>query len=142
MNEELKALAVQALTEVLDTAIQVKDFAVEQAPDVIKQLLAWHFTMSIIGFATAFVFLAIAFGFALYFNVKRPFPDSRSTEEEDKRGTNPRDIEWNNRGAAIIASLIGLFIAGISLVETEWIWLKILVAPKLYLIEYAASLVK
>ena len=42
MNEALKEKAMQALSELLNLALQAKDFAVEQTPDVVRQLLIWN----------------------------------------------------------------------------------------------------
>ena len=142
MDEALKEKALQALSELLDLALQAKDFAVEQAPDVVRQLLAWNLAYSLLQFALCAFGLSVPLLAARWLWKRRPIPDNYSTGEEDAAGTNPRDREWINRGIAFMLCAVATFAALVMLSETEWVWLKILVAPKLYLIEYAAALVK
>lgn len=142
MNEELKQKAIQALSELLDLTLKAKDFAIEQAPDVIRQLLAWHFTLS---FLSTLVFLCVVGLLVLagrYLWVRRPFPDNSSTPDEDAAGHNPNDIEWTNRGIACIIWTISALIFLMGFGASDLVWLKIWVAPKLFLLEYAATLVK
>lgn len=132
MNEELKQKAAQALSEILDLALKTKDFVIEQAPDVVKQLLAWNFTLSFLSTCVFLTILGLMILAGRYLWVRRPFPDCRSTLEEDTAGRNPTDAEWYNRGAACTMGF------GAS----NLVWLKIWVAPKLFLLEYAATLVR
>ena len=142
MNEELEQKAAQALSEILDLALKTKDFVVEQAPDVVRQLLAWSFVQSLVPYLLWLAVSALAFSISAYLWKRRPFPDYHSTLEEDETGSNPRDLEWLNRAISLIVAAVALLADLIALSEAEWIWLKILVAPKLFLLEYAATLVK
>jgi hypothetical protein len=142
VNEELKQKAAQALSEILDLALKTKDFAVEQAPDAIRQLLAWHFTLSFLSTSVFLCILGLLVLAGRYLWVHRPIPDSCSTRDENAAGRNPKDAEWCNRGIACAIWIISALVFLVGFGASNLIWLKIWVAPKLFLLEYAATLVK
>lgn len=99
------------------------DFAAEQIPDVIHQLLMWKFVGSLILFSFSLILSIISFYLAY-----KLF--------EGKKGTKFYDME----PFGIFPFLFGL---GFSLILFHNLdWIKIWVAPKLYLLEYATELVK
>lgn len=142
MNEELKQKAAQALSEILDLALKTKDFVIEQAPDVVKQLLAWNFTLSFLSTCVFLTVLGLMILAGRYLWVRRPFPDCRSTPEEDAAGRNPTDAEWYNRGVACTIWIISALVFILGFGASDLVWLKIWIAPKLFLLDYAATLVR
>jgi len=130
MNEELKAQAIAALKEIIESAVRVKDFTVEQAPSVIQELLRWEMTESLL--TTGFmIFIITIFGLISYKTYqKHGFLNSRS---DDVSGP----------GVVVLLSGIAGAIFGFSsFLISDFVWLQILIAPKVYLIEYAAQLIK
>ena len=102
----------------------VKDFAVEQIPIVLQQLLAWEFTINLIGFVCAIVLLIIITGVVLW--------GCKYCVEEGE----PPVIPIILLVSSFIYIPIGYWI------NNTIVWLKILIAPKVFLIEYLSELVK
>jgi len=114
----------EILTELIQSVTAVKNFAVEQAPDVIVQLLAWNFYSSLI-LGGGSLLIMIGGWLAIW-----KLLDWKQYDQD------------NNVMICLIfgaISLIGFIpLTFCSFAES----LKIYIAPKLYLIEYAASLLK
>ena len=112
MNQKL----TEALTNLLQSAVAGKDFAVEQAPDVVQQLITYtiitHLGLFILGLATI---IGSAYAGWVYF-------------------------EKSDGVSAFFASFTG--IGGLVMVIEGSTWIKVWLAPKLFVLEYAASLVK
>lgn len=115
MNEQLR----EALTTLLDKSLSAVDFMVAELPEVIQQLLLWkmwenliYFTVSLIAALTVWVVAT-----CLY----------RNDNSHDR-------VMW-----FVFAFLVSLVVLLLGFNVT---WLQILIAPKVYLIEYAASLAK
>jgi hypothetical protein len=119
MNEKLQ----ESLAEIINITLQGKDFILEQAPDVIQQLLAWKFTVSLLLFI---LILSIIPG--AWIGVKK----MRSV-------ITPIEV-------IIIISIVGVIaVVAIPLSYGGYVgpftWLQILIAPKVYLLEYASYLI-
>ena len=130
MNELLKEKATESLIDIIDSVTEVKDFAIEQAPDVVRQLLTWEFTFSLINFLAGVLCLTVSIVVLVV-----------TFKNGSKKG-------WTDSGDFIRASLaLGLvlsvlfFITGICVAASCLTWLQIAIAPKLFLIEYAADLI-
>lgn len=153
MNEQLQ----QALTAILNKTMQGVDtgvsFLSSQMPDVISQLLMWEMAQAGIGLSIILLVVVISsFSarwatkvFAKYNEGYYLFIRNHGNEEEKKRGQIMRDeagqlIPWAVISVAVcVFSWLALFMGGIPmLMKMIQIWL----APKIYLIEYAASLTK
>lgn len=122
MNDDLQ----KALAEILNKTTQGVEagvgFLQRELPDVVQQLLVWHAVRSAVFCLFAFL-IAGLLGYA----AKRLW--NWLSEEDD--------------GSQIFAAFpaaFSLLFVFIALHQSDW--LQILLAPKLYLIEYAASLVK
>ena len=122
-NEVLAAILEKAMA----TAEKTGTFLQEQAPDVVQQLLTWKLAEYAI---CTVVFAACCVG-GVYLLCKVANSISKKGGHEDT---------WEFVGA-----LVGIFTtipAGIATVHHGLVALQIWLAPKVYLIEYAASLVK
>jgi len=114
-----------ALKAILETAVQTKDFVLEQAPDVIHQLLMYTVAQSIL---TMVLFLLVSF-----ISYKAVFKWSCQELACD---------EWK-------AGKLSCFVVGgvcsafffMKSVLSILILTKVLIAPKLFILEYAAKLV-
>jgi len=124
MTEELQQRTA-ALLDYLEIAIRgTTDFAIEQVPEVVHQLLLWHFITSLIWFSVAIVSI-IVIVILTYKAVKFAVHE----KEEDAAV-----------GTLIMAVLVAL--VPLILIVENMDWLQIWIAPKLYLLEYASSLLK
>lgn len=128
MNDQSSKILVDLLQKASNGIDSAVSFSQAQIPDVVHQLLVWNFVSSML--FQFFVLLAIAgYAFAAYKFVKIS--------------------SSNNLGdGVLIVSAISLmfgacFTVGLSVAFFSYFdWLKIWLAPKLYLIDYAASLIK
>lgn len=123
--------AQQALAQLLERAVSGIDatvaFSQAQIPDVVQQLLLWHTVSSALWSLLAVaLLLPPVFGYWWLIRVYR-------------RGDLSAD---DTTFIAGFGGLITVFILATSLMIVDLSWLKIMLAPKLYLLEYAAELVK
>lgn len=117
LNTALATLIEQATTGI-DASVS---FLQAELPDVIYQLLLWHGAKSGIFFVLGIIGLT----YFLRMFIKGCKGVSR--------------IGWDKNDAYIIAGVIG---AVFSFRFINLTWLQIWIAPKVWLLEYAASLVK
>lgn len=124
----------KALAEVIQRAVQGMDSAVQflstEIPDVLHQLLLWKFTESLLYFV--FGVLQLVLGSCAVYKWAR-YCLAKYSET--------RNIDW--QAGAIFPSFVAMVVLLIVMVHTVNItWVQILVAPKVYLIEYASRLVQ
>lgn len=124
MNEELQKALFSILSSTINAATAAKDFLISEMPEVIRQLLMWKAIDSGIGFAVGVAWIIAAFFIAK--KVRAMLAENELDFPEMALST----------GGALCLVL------GVSVCAHNLVWLQILVAPKIYLIEYAASLVK
>ncbi len=130
MNKNLQEAIAKLINESIQIFDKTGEFLDKQIPDVVEQLLLWHCIESfIIFFSWELIFL---FGFHLYFKHKcRLFHE--------------KDITFNNEELySIVCMVVGAFMVfvGFIVVSTHLEWLQILVAPKMFLIDYATEILK
>lgn len=124
MNEELQ----KAITELFQSAISAKDFLVGELPEYINQLLMWHAIYSGFWFLIGVLFCC-AWAYANYIQVK--WLTNGGYKKLTQDGSNP----------VLILNLLQAFIIFIPPIMMDLEWLQILVAPKVWLVEYAAKLI-
>jgi hypothetical protein len=128
MNEQAQKILIDLLQKASSGIDSAVSFSQAQIPDIVHQLLVWNAVSSAI--FQVFVILFLAF-FAW-----------SSAKAMDKVKNGPLD-EFGDTLCLVWVALGG--IASVIIFIGFWFnfdWLKIWLAPKLYLIEYAASLVK
>ena len=137
MKQELEQRAQEALLAMLDGVQKAADFTVEQAPLVVQELLMWKFVYSL-GLSLVFALLAVVSSYITY----KFF--AWGLQIGDEYGTRSRIYNRDLEPLAIILVFLTgcLVVAGFVVAIANMDWLQILVAPRLYLLEYAAALVK
>lgn len=127
MKETDQQLA-EILKKGLEAAEKTGNFVVEQAPDLIQQLIVWKTCEYIF-----LILISIAFLFSIY----------KWHKSGIKRHENftyfSQEIEF---AIFCIYSIGVILIFGIALFTSFLNLIQILVAPKIWLIEYAANLIK
>lgn len=155
MNEELQNTANEVLRGILENAASAKEFLLEQAPDVVNQLLWWK------GVESAIYFLIlVALAVIPLISIRRinnHILTRRKEAIEARKNKEPWTCFQGDARSSIashefdiavgVPSWLGFLLLIPSLIFTcialdNIDWLQILIAPKLYLLEYAASLVK
>ena len=131
MNEQLQTALADLIAVATRGANESVDFLRAELPDVVQQLLMWKAVSSALGLGFVVALAIVAFvlfrrGFRMLETIPAEYDDS------------PRF--WT-RTWLIVGSVICGLILAVRLLNS-FAWLKILIAPKLYLIEYAARLAK
>ena len=127
MKETDKQLA-EILKKGLEAAEKTVNFVVEQAPDLIQQLIVWKTCEYIF-----LIIISIAFMFSLY-----KWHKSAMKRYDDFN-------DFCNKSEFFIYciyAIVVIIIFGIALFSSFFDLLHILLAPKIWLIEYAANLIK
>ncbi len=100
------------------------DFAMQQAPDLIHQLLMYNFIVSLLSFVFS-LSLLIGSCYFIFYSFKQY-----------------ASKKWDETNSIFLIFMI--FPIGLSFIAmvNSTTWLKIWIAPKIYLIEYAARLLR
>ena len=124
MNEKLQEAVVEMIGRANNGVDASVSFLSAELPDYIMQMLAWYGLKSFILWVGAIIFVYV------YYRLVS------SIEGDVLSFTTPvaRDIAIAFGGAVAVAASVSVF--------TNLTWLKIWVAPKVWLVEYAATLVK
>lgn len=125
MSDKANDILIQLVNKAvsgIDAAVQ---FSQAQIPDVIQQLLQWKFTSSLIIQVAAII---IVVGYVLL------LPKAIRQLDEGKGSFDVLAMAFLILGGLVSIVLFMAF-------TLNFDWLKIWIAPKVYLIEYAASLV-
>lgn len=164
MNEELQI----ALAEMFNSVIDAKDFLVGELPEYIEQLLMWNIVLSLIWFvagaATMIFFAKKAYFFHATVDdecekIKQEQASARASYENGESWcfySGRRSItscaydkimrkSADDKSELIVAMTIvyGIFsFVGLCVFACNFDWLQIMIAPKVWLVEYAASLAK
>ncbi len=132
MNEQLKQALAAVMNKTMAGVEAGASFLQAELPEVIQQLLWWKLAQGIF-----IALMAGAFAFAYYRFVMAIFKAARETFLKDSYG--------EQEVLAIVGFIVGgvlCFFALFIFAKSALTVLQILIAPKVYLIEYAASLAK
>lgn len=139
----------QALVQIIEKAVQGVDaaaaFIQAELPDVVQQLLAWHAVESFIWFALGLVAIGLYWFVVVVYGGR----GKEVTKEGDYAPRYEETLTHGPRGEVeergVFFYIVGGGVShswGLVFALNNLTWLKILLAPKLYLLEYAAQLVK
>lgn len=151
MNEQLMQALSQLMATISTGLTQGVAFAQDQLPDVIIQLLWWEGVKSFIFFS---ITLLVAF---ILYHLGFVATKARIVEEEAKSKARiadwlatksnynrPSEYDiWDDPGCMVPRIICTVLLCTcVPFLLGSLDWLKILIAPKVWLIEYAATLVK
>lgn len=132
MNEQLQSAIASLISKAIEATEKGAEFLSAEIPDVVNQLLMWHLVMN----ATMFIGALILAGIFITLDYK-VFKYVWSKDH------NEYDWEPNFYGGYLgLGSLIRIFVFIPVSISFNLTWLQIWIAPKIFLIEYAAKLVK
>lgn len=144
---ETDKVVEEILTKAVEAAQVAGNFVVEQAPDVIQQLLTIHLAYALFGVVCGVLLLAGFFWLAVFapFDKLYAAQEAYATNSSKHYGSaawrTMERLEFRCYGGVIVGAACGIFGAAIAIFG-GLVALKIYLAPKVYLLEYAASLVK
>ncbi len=127
MNEQLQNALAEILGKTLNGIDAASSFVVAELPDVIQQLLTWYAVKG-------FIYMLIG-----VFIWSLPFISYRRLNKWHKERDGYNDLFLEVAMPVSLISLLVLCVSG-SLINLDW--LQIMIAPKIWLIEYASELVK
>ena len=130
MNDELQKALATILAKTTNALEAGVTFLQAELPEVIRQLLAWHAVKSGITFAVCVILFAACATVAV-----KCFKAGRAKLTDDDG-----DDGFGEFVVFLFGSLSSCAAGSSALNNLDW--LQILIAPKLYLIEYAARLAK
>lgn len=165
MNEATIDRATNMLLDMVNVTVKtmgdVVDFGKQQIPEVVHQLLMWNAVQSFMSFALSGVFfiLGVLMMTRWFKRLGKHCADKRAQAlidyEEGKTwtrfssGSSSTSSAYDfYMGLSWLPKWVFLFLGAIITMGAlkdmmgEMDWLKIIIAPKVYLIEYAAQLVK
>jgi hypothetical protein len=119
MDKELLAQILPIVEKTKEGILKGVEVAQEQMPELIEQIIRWHFVRSLMVFIVGLIF-AIGIPIACYWTNK----------------------EHNLDGVPYIGLILMFVPFMIWDLANGFVWLQILIAPKLFLIEYISSLLK
>lgn len=128
MNEQANEILAKLMQRALDGVDSAVEFSQQQIPDIVQQLLTWKAIESGI---SMLVFVAIIIGMLIGWRKVIKFVKNYDTDDSEEIGA--------IYGLSVLASVIIILISSCFF---DLVWLKIWLAPKLYLLEYGASLIK
>lgn len=140
MNEKANELLAQLIERALKGVDAAVQFSQQQIPDVIHQLIVWNAVSSIL-----FQMLGIILFLAAFFIgtvARRARAEGKEWTAHDGKPNDKFFISSWLYDVCMYPLPLACFIIGSCLIAANFDWLKIWLAPKLYLLEYATSLVK
>jgi len=136
LTNELNKQLIEVLKGTTETVSQAKEFIIGELPDVVYQLLLWYGAynaiVAIIGIVV--FYLSLKYTKQLF---KKPEKGKTTTMWE---WSSIDDAHTPNVGFFILLVLWIPYIISINMMNITW--LKIWIAPKIWLIEYTATLAK
>ena len=137
MNDQLKEMANTALATMIQDALTVREFAEEQIPLVVQELLRWEFTVSLIAWIVGVLLMVVPAAMWLRAwrrkEVKTHADGSLVSDHNHTHGI------WDGYFLLLIPVVVSIII-GVTVVINSFTWLQIAMAPRVFLLEYAANL--
>lgn len=142
MNEQAQKVLIDLLNRAISGIDKAVEFSQAQIPDVIHQLLMWNFVeslmMTIMAIATIYPFFVFSRG-----QFKRIRVTDDSGYDRGYKTTMIYDRDGDVNPLSIVYGIVSAFYSATVIIAIlDFTWLKIWIAPKLYLLEYVASLAK
>ena len=130
MNEQLSNALVNLITQVTSGAEEAGKFLIAETPEVVRQILTWYLAESVIYCLVGVVMFILSWKVYKHISIKPEEHESNFYWETPK---NP-DFPF------VIAVCTLIMVNTFQFMLWDLTWLKIWIAPKLWLIEYAAVL--
>jgi hypothetical protein len=127
-SETIQSLSVEAFKLLLNNITNMKDFVIEQAPDICKQILAFGFVSNIVYITLCVLIIAMSLYVIKYITKDLNLEKSHNDE--------------NDGICFFTLVLCGIIVISFGIMIKDILeLLKIYYAPKLYLIDYIMNIV-
>lgn len=152
MNEQMQAALIKLIEKAqigIDTSVS---FLSAEIPDVVHQLLMWYAVRSFMWFVLFVLFILL--GWHIFRKTGMTKDEAKAAYERKEGWT--IELGYHSIPSSKYSSIMGapcdhfwyrawgsaMVGVGILFMMANFDWLKIIIAPKIWLIEYAASLAK
>ncbi len=142
MNENLTNAVADLITRAVSGVDTAKEFLVAETPEVVQQLLMWNTTKYAVVSVVLFL-VTLAFIKGGVWNVKRVREVEKTNKENRYRKYS--DYNYEDPGPYGVTAVLAFCFAGgtaITFFVFALQFVKITIAPKLWLLEYATNLIK
>jgi|SRR5690554_1835569 len=135
----------EALATLIEKSVsgidKASEFLVGEIPDVVYQLLLWHGVSSLIQFLVGVILLPLTI--LMTYKISKKLLLARKQKETWSCWDEGSDLTSYQFDLSAVGCIVGC-VSGtiISVVSINIEWLQIWIAPKVWLLEYAAQLVK
>lgn len=142
MNEQLQAQFIQIIQSVSESAASAKSFVLAELPDVAQQVINWYLFKSVVENIIALIFII----FAIYLLTKLfqvPVSESKANKFQlfcYEFASDGEIQEFIPVGLILIIAVIICLILSINYLNLDCF--KIIIAPKLWLIEYTTNILR
>jgi hypothetical protein len=140
MNEELQ----NALTQVVNKALQGSEAGVEflsgEIPDVLSQLLLWYGLSTFLELLLGVVGLVGVPYLVWKFSGRGELEEGEPEKGGVRRATLTHNTQGELEGQVIPTAIFTALLMGLSSSLINLTWLQIWIAPKVWIIEYTATL--
>ena len=142
MNEQLQAQFIQIIQSVSESAASAKNFVLAELPDVAQQVINWYLFKSV--FENSIALICIIFTIYLLTKLFQvPVSKSSSNKFQLFCYEFTRDGETKELMPTILIPVVAIIICVIlSIHYLNLDCFKIIIAPKLWLIEYTTAILK
>lgn len=129
MKEELQLKLVEIINHIISGVSAAKDFTLSELPDVVTTFMAFSRAWETFNWLA----LAVAFGCALYVAIAKGY----KSDKKDRYGSTA-----DSAIAAMIVGTAASTLLGVSLIVQTKYLLLVWLAPKVYLIQTIAQMIK
>jgi len=136
-DEILKGYLVKALEQTGNLIDKSVDIVMQQAPILVQEMLHWYFAYDLI---KMIIGMFLFFGVIGMWYYQFSWGVKQSKMHYEERSKWYEDSDYGFGRIIFMVMLLIPFVVGFCLMNLDW--LKIYIAPRLWLIEYTANLVK
>lgn len=142
MNEQLQTQFIQILKSVSESANSAKDFVLAELPDVVQQTMNWYLFKSLLSNFIALIFICFAvYLFVKLCNVPKNFNSANKFQRWSYEFYSNGDFKELSPAALI--PMIGIILCVLIFsLNINLDCIKLIIAPKLWIIEYTTSILK
>ena len=133
MNKEIMAQILPIVEKTKEGILKGVEIAQQQVPELIQEILKWNFTVSLVWFIVGVIGMSVT----IYCLIRI----LKTLHSELKKDMTDLSEEGAYNFSIFIPTGIVAFLFGCN-VFVNYEWLQIMIAPKLFLIEYISNLLK
>lgn len=149
MNDQTKKILIDLLQKASDGINSAVSFSKAQIPDVVHQLLVWNFVQSMVATVICLITIPIVVWFCIWQSrrVQCGVIGEDGYSWEKGKPKYKVTLAWCadgdlNPAVMFLAAIVVVWFGWVVTVLSNPVWLQIWLSPKLYIIQYAAQLIK